>query len=108
MEEYDVRNRLGPAAGMASHCGTMRPSARVSLALSASALLLAACADDGNAVKKPSDCPFVMVVLDAGTDAFATVGEYATDSRCLPFCARQYPVCQLASPTEVKCLPGCK
>ena len=83
-------------------------SGRMSIVLSASALLLAACSDGVNAVKKPSDCPFVMVVLDAGTDAFSSVGEYATESRCLPFCDPQHPVCQLASPTEVKCLPGCK
>jgi hypothetical protein len=79
-------------------------SGRVLLGLSA-LFLAAGC---GNMASQPSDCPFVLVALDAGTDAFASVGQYATGSPCARFCDLQHPVCQLVTPTVVKCQLACE
>jgi hypothetical protein len=49
-----------------------------------------------------------MTILDAGTDAFAGVGDSVADQRCQQFCPPDYHICVLVSPTTVKCLVGCK
>lgn len=55
----------------------------------------------------PTECPSTLVMLDAGTDAFANTGEYASDSRCAKFCDAEHPVCELVNGTTVKCMKGC-
>ena len=61
----------------------------------------------GSSTEK-TQCPYVVVNLDSGTDAFANVGDYASDGRCARFCDKDHPVCQLLSSTEVKCQKGCE
>ena len=68
-------------------------------------LLACAC---GSSDVDPSDCPYIMTTLDAGTDAFTGVGDSVTDQNCLQFCPHGYSICVLVSPTTVKCLVGCK
>jgi hypothetical protein len=62
----------------------------------------------GSSTVKPGDCAYVVATLDAGTDAFAGVGDRATDQTCQQFCPQGYPICILVSPTTVKCQEGCK
>jgi len=63
-----------------------------------------ACESEGTS---QSDCPSYVVTPDAGISGFSSVGEWRTDSVCTQFCGSDYPVCQLATPTSVKCQKGC-
>ncbi len=51
------------------------------------------CGTSSSSTPAPSDCPSYMVTIDAGTDAFANVGDYS--------------VCELVTPTQVKCQKLC-
>lgn len=64
----------------------------------------ASCGGSGSSV---TDCPSYVVVPDGGTNGFSSVGEWRTDSVCAQYCQADYPVCQLATPTSVKCQKGC-
>ena len=65
----------------------------------------AACGGSGNSV---TNCPSYIVVPDAGVSGFSDVGEWRTDAVCAQYCGTDYPVCQLASATSVKCQKGCQ
>jgi hypothetical protein len=66
--------------------------------------LAVGCGGSGSSV---TDCPSYVVVPDAGVTGFSSVGEWRTDAVCAQYCAMDYPVCQLASATSVKCQKGC-
>jgi len=68
------------------------------------ATLASGCGGTGSSV---TDCPSYVVVPDAGVSGFSAVGEWRTDAVCAEYCATDYPVCQLASATSVKCQKGC-
>jgi hypothetical protein len=68
------------------------------------ATFAAGCESTGS---RATDCPSYVVVPDAGVSGFSAVGEWRTDAVCGQYCATDYPVCQLASPTSVKCQKGC-
>jgi hypothetical protein len=61
----------------------------------------------GGTVNSDTNCPLYIVVPDAGLSGFSAVGEWRTDAVCAQYCATDYPVCQLASATSVKCQKGC-
>lgn len=65
------------------------------------------CGSTGTTTTTPPPCPYYMVAIDAGTDAFSGVGESKGDRTCAQFCVPNYPVCQLVAPTQVKCLQAC-
>mgnify|MGYP003576357874 CR=1 FL=1 len=48
-----------------------------------------------------------MVTPDAAITGFAAVGEWRTDSVCTQYCSDDFPVCQLASDTSVRCQKSC-
>ena len=54
-----------------------------------------------------TDCPSYIVVPDGGASGFSAVGEWRTDAVCAQYCQADYPVCQLATATSVKCQKGC-
>lgn len=68
------------------------------------AILAAGC---GGMSSSATNCPSYVVVPDAGVSGFSTVGEWRTDSVCAQYCDADYPVCQLASATSIKCQKGC-
>ena len=53
-------------------------------------------------------CPSYVVVPDGGATGFSSVGEWRTDAVCARYCQADYPVCQLATMTAVKCQKGCQ
>jgi len=55
-----------------------------------------------------TDCPSYVVLPDVGVEGFSAVGEWRTDAVCARYCATDYPVCQFASMTSVKCQQGCE
>jgi hypothetical protein len=65
----------------------------------------AGCGGTGNSV---TNCPSYIVVPDAGVSGFSAVGEWRTDAVCTQYCGTDYPVCQFASATSVKCQKGCQ
>jgi len=67
-------------------------------------MAVASCGGGGSSV---TDCPSYVVVPDGGANGFSSVGEWHTDSVCARYCQADYPVCQLATPTSVKCQKGC-
>lgn len=71
------------------------------------AVLMAIPTCDGN-VGSVTDCPSYVVVLDGGAHGFSSLGEWRTDSVCTNYCHADHPVCQLATPTSVKCQKGCE
>lgn len=54
-----------------------------------------------------TDCPSYIVSPDGGANGFSSVGEWRTDAVCAQYCQSDYPVCQLATATSVKCQKGC-
>jgi hypothetical protein len=64
------------------------------------ASLFAACGGSSSSV---NDCPSYVVVPDAGVSGFSSVGEWQAGAVCAQYCADSYSVCQLASPTSIKC-----
>jgi hypothetical protein len=69
------------------------------------ALAVASCGGGGSSV---TDCPSYVVVPDGGPNGFSSVGEWRADSVCAQYCQADYPVCQLATATSVKCQKGCE
>jgi hypothetical protein len=67
-------------------------------------LAVANCGGSGSSV---TDCPSYVVVPDGGANGFSSVGEWRTDAVCAQYCQADYPVCQLATATSVKCQKGC-
>jgi hypothetical protein len=67
-------------------------------------LAVASCGGGGSSA---GDCPSYVVVLDGGANGFSSVGEWRTDAVCAQYCQADYPVCQLATMTSVKCQKGC-
>jgi len=61
----------------------------------------------GTQTSSVTDCPSYVAVPDAGISGFSSVGEWRTDAVCAQYCDSQHPVCQLVSPTSVKCQAGC-
>jgi len=61
----------------------------------------------GGSTSSVTDCPSYIVVSDAGASGFSAVGEWRTDAVCAQYCQADYPVCQLATATSVKCQKGC-
>ena len=53
------------------------------------------------------DCPNHLVTPDAAITGFSAVGEWRTDAVCQQYCTANFPVCQLASATSVRCQKGC-
>lgn len=68
------------------------------------ALLVANC---GGTTSSVTDCPSYIVTPDGGASGFSSVGEWRTDAVCAQYCQSDYPVCQLATATSVKCQKGC-
>ena len=64
-------------------------------------------ANCGGAVASVTDCPSYVVTPDGGVNGFSSVGEWRTDAVCAQYCQSDYPVCQLATATSVKCQKGC-
>ncbi|MBI5534586.1 MAG: hypothetical protein HY898_17805 [Deltaproteobacteria bacterium] len=58
-------------------------------------------------VENPADCPYVMVPIDGGADAFSAIGEYRTGKECEQLCASPHRVCQLVDQGTVKCQESC-
>jgi len=56
---------------------------------------------------EPDDCPRFDVTPDAAITGFSAVGEWRSDSVCANYCPSDFPVCQLASQTTVRCQKGC-
>jgi hypothetical protein len=54
-----------------------------------------------------TDCPNYTVSPDAAITGFSSVGEWRTDAVCTQYCTADFPVCQLATATSVKCQKGC-
>ncbi|MFL5306081.1 MAG: hypothetical protein ACJ8F1_12760 [Polyangia bacterium] len=69
--------------------------------------LLLAVASCGGSAKSVTDCPSYVVTPDAGVTGFTSIGEWRTDTICAQYCQPDYPVCQLATATSVKCQKGC-
>ena len=67
-------------------------------------MALASC---GGTVSSVTDCPSYIVVPDGGATGFSSIGEWRTDTVCVQYCQADYPVCQLATATSVKCQKGC-
>ncbi len=83
---------------MRTHCG---------LICGLSVATVVACGSEPAASTRTS-CPHYFVQVDAGATGFTSVGEYQQDSAfCAQYCAADYPVCQLAEETKVKCQRGC-
>lgn len=53
------------------------------------------------------DCPFVVVAIDGGADAFSGVGVWSGGQVCSRFCDSSYTSCELLSETTVRCQVGC-
>ena len=68
------------------------------------AVVASGCGSGGSAI----DCPSYLVVPDSGASGFSSIGEWRTDAVCTQYCQADYPVCQLATPTSVKCQKGCQ
>jgi hypothetical protein len=68
------------------------------------ATLAAGC---GGTTSSVTDCPSYVVVPDAAVTGFSAVGEWRSDAVCVQYCATDYPVCQLAAATSIKCQKGC-
>jgi hypothetical protein len=68
------------------------------------ATLAVGCGGTGSSV---TDCPSYVVTPDAGVTGFSAIGEWRGDAVCAQYCATDFPVCQLASATTVKCQKGC-
>jgi predicted amidohydrolase len=69
------------------------------------AVIVANCDGSGTSV---TDCPSYIVVPDGGATGFSSVGEWRTDAVCAQYCQADFPVCQLATATSVKCQKGCQ
>ena len=69
-------------------------------------LAVLGCSGSGSG-SSATDCPSYVVVPDGGASGFSSVGEWRTDAVCAQYCHADYPVCQLATPTSVKCQKGC-
>ncbi|MBK7583314.1 MAG: hypothetical protein IPI67_24370 [Myxococcales bacterium] len=54
-----------------------------------------------------TDCPSYLVSPDGGVAGFSAVGEWRTDAVCNQYCEPDFPVCQLDTPTTVRCQKGC-
>jgi hypothetical protein len=54
-----------------------------------------------------TDCPNYLVTPDGGVSGFYAVGEWRTDAVCNQYWEPDFPVCQLQTPTTVKCQKGC-
>jgi len=67
-------------------------------------VLVASCGGTSTSV---TDCPSYIVTPDGGAIGFSSVGEWRTDAVCAQYCQSDYPVCQLATATSVKCQKGC-
>ena len=70
--------------------------------------IAAAVARCGGSGSSATDCPSYVVVQDSRASDFSSVGEWRTDTVCAKYCQADYPVCQLATPTSVKCQKGCQ
>ena len=71
-------------------------------------LVFLAVASCGGSVSSVTACPSYVVVPDGGPNGFSSVGQWRTDSVCAQYCQADYPVCQLATATSVKCQKGCQ
>lgn len=69
--------------------------------------IAAAVASCGGSRSSVIDCPSYVVVPDAGASGFSSVGEWRTGAVCAQYCQADFPVCQLMTPTSVKCQQGC-
>jgi hypothetical protein len=56
----------------------------------------------------PSDCPSYLVAPEQAPMGFSSVGAWRSDDVCTDYCRPDYPVCQLKTPTTVKCQKGCQ
>ncbi len=74
-------------------------------ALSCSVVLFVA--NCGGSATSVTDCPSYIVTPDGGASGFSSVGEWRIDAVCAQYCQSEYPVCQLATATSVKCQKGC-
>ena len=70
--------------------------------------IAAAVASCGGSGSSATDCPSYVVVPDSPASGFSSVGEWRTDAVCTQYCQADYPVCQLVTPTSVKCQKGCQ
>jgi hypothetical protein len=70
-------------------------------------LLLAGTSGACNSTTVPPDCPSTTIILDAGIDGLADVGEYMSSELCEALCGPGLMVCCRVHEQVLKCQPGC-